>query len=299
MNGARRGLIGAALAAALWSPGVGATLYLCDRAPEISATQQDRLLRFAAIVKDELARSGAGVALISRSGLDLRRFGIRYSHAGVSVKASANAPWSVRQLYFACDERRPRIFDQGIAGFLMGGDDPTRGFVSVVLLPESQAGELERAARDDAAALRLLAPDYSANAYAFSERYQNCNQWLVELLASAWRGQPDSTSRKDAQQWLIDAGYQPETLDVGPLLMWAGSFVTWIHRDDHPRADLERNQFRVSLPEAVERFVHGRAPQARRIEFCHSEQKVVVRHGWRPIADACVPAEGDRLIELQ
>ena len=34
---------------------------------------------------------GETVALISRSGTDLSRFGIRYSHAGVSLKASDNA----------------------------------------------------------------------------------------------------------------------------------------------------------------------------------------------------------------
>jgi hypothetical protein len=100
---------------------------LCDRAAPMTAAQQDRLLRFAAIVKRELDASGADVALIARTGLDLQRFGVRYSHAGVSLKASGNAPWSVRQLYYACDERRPRLYDQGMAGFLSSTDDPSLG----------------------------------------------------------------------------------------------------------------------------------------------------------------------------
>ena len=37
------------------------------------------------------------------------------------------------------------------------------------------------------AALALLGREYSANAYPFSPRYQNCNQWVAELLATAWR----------------------------------------------------------------------------------------------------------------
>jgi hypothetical protein len=298
ITGRRARLIGALLFAVQWSTSAVPALLLCDHAPAVTATQQDRLLRMAAIVRDELERSGHRVALISRSGLNLQRFGIRYSHAGVSLQGSANTPWSVRQLYFSCAERRPRIFDQGIAGFLMGTDDPERGFVSIVLLPEPDATRLERIALDDAAAASLLNPDYSANAYAFGSRYQNCNQWLAELLAGAWRGAAAKPTRTDAQQWLIDAGYQPTDIDVGPLLMWAGAVMPWVHNDDHPRADLERNRYRVSLPAAIEQFVLRRTPQAERIEICHAEGRVVVHRGWDEIADGCVAAAGDRVIEL-
>lgn len=152
----------------------------------LSATQQDRLLSFAAIAKQELDASGQTLAIVARSGLNLARFGIRYSHAGVSLKASANGPWSVRQLYYACDEGQPRLYDQGLPGFLFGTDDPSLGYLSIVLLPAPQAHLLERAALDTPRALSLLGAGYSANAHAFSTRYQNCNQWLAELLAGAW-----------------------------------------------------------------------------------------------------------------
>ena len=35
-----------------------------------------------------------------------------------------------------------------------------------------------------ALAVGLLAANYSANAYAYGLHFENCNQWLVELLAS-------------------------------------------------------------------------------------------------------------------
>jgi len=156
-----------------------ASLQLCERSAPKTAQQQDRVLRFAALVKRELDESGQAVALISRSGVDLHRFGVRYSHAGVSLKTNGNAAWSVRQLYYACDEGRPRLYDQGLAGFALGDDDATLGYVSIVLLPDAQARELQAAALDNARALRLLAATYSANAYPFSLRYQNCNQWEI------------------------------------------------------------------------------------------------------------------------
>jgi hypothetical protein len=99
-----------------------AALQYCDRAATASAAQQDALLRLAALVRDELDASGARVALLARSGHDLTRFGQHYSHAGIGLRADAAAPWEVRQLYYACDERRGRLYDQGLAGFVLGAD---------------------------------------------------------------------------------------------------------------------------------------------------------------------------------
>ncbi len=292
----------AALCFAATATGACAALspQLCGRSTPLNAAQQDRLLRVADLVKNELEASGARVALVSRSGLDLGRFGIRYSHAGISLKGSANAPWSVRQLYFACDERRPRLFDQGLPGFLFGTDDPSLGYLSIVLLPNAAAEALERAALDDARALRLLAGSYSANAYPFDTRYQNCNQWVAELLASAW-GAPDgdADARRSAQRWLAAQAYAPAPVEVGShWLMLAANFIPWLHSDGHPIEDLHARRFRVSLPASIEAFVRQQLPAAARLEVCHDEQKVVLRRGWTPIGDGCRAEPGDQVLAL-
>ena len=271
-----------------------ASLQFCERASPKTAQQQDRVLRFAALVKQELDDSGQAVALISRSGVDLHRFGLRYSHAGVSLKANGSSAWSVRQLYYACDEGRPRLYDQGMPGFLLGD-------VSIVLLPRDQAAELASAALDNARALRLLAAAYSANAYPFSLRYQNCNQWVMELLATAWGGLDDAEDlRGRAQQWLMRRGYQPPPVDVGShLLMFAAQFAPLIHLDDHPQEDRFALQLRTSLPASIEAFVHERVPGAQRIEMCRDGQRVVIHQGWEPVAEGCRPTGGDRVIALE
>ena len=293
------------LAVALWAcaaagHAASTSLRFCDRSAPMTAQQQDRLLQVAAIVRRELEDSGQSLALISRSGLDLQRFGVRYSHAGVSLKASENTPWSVRQLYYACDEQRPRLFDQGLAGFLFGTDDAALGYVSIVLLPRAQADTLERAALDKSRALRLLAARYSANAHAFSLRYQNCNQWVMELLASAWGGLNDSEQlRADAQAWLATRGYRPQPIDVGShLLMFAAGFVPWLQLDDHPQEDLFALQFRTSMPATIEAFVREQVPGAERIELCHNEQQVVIRRGWQNLPEGCLAGPGDRVVAL-
>jgi hypothetical protein len=272
----------------------------CDRPAPLSAQQQDRLLQVAALVRRELEASGQEVALISRSGLNLQRFGIRYSHAGLSLKANDTAPWSVRQLYYACDERRPRLYDQGLAGFLFGTDDPQVGYVSIVWMPREQALQVERAAQDRARALRLIGARYSANAFPFSLHYQNCNQWVAEMLAAAWGGLPDGADlRERAQAWLMEHGYAPPAVQVrSHAVMFAGSFVPWVHFDDHPAEDRFALRFRTSLPSSIEAFVRERAPGARRIELCHDAAQVVIHEGWDDVPDGCRPRAGDRVIAL-
>lgn len=264
----------------------------CDRNLPITAPQQDRLLRFAAVVREALARSGAQAALISRSGTDLSRFGLRYSHAGVALADGLDMPWAVRQLYYACAEGAPRLFDQGLAGFISGSDDADLGYVSLLLLPPEAAAPLAAAARDKALVLGLLNPRYSANAYPFSTRYQNCNQWVAELLAAAVAG---STTRETAQAWLRREGYAPRPVHASPWMMLAGRFVPWVHFNDHPPEQLSTGDMQTSLPDSLEAFALRRWPTARRIEFCHGPQGVVQREGGAPLAAGCVAQPGDRL----
>jgi hypothetical protein len=289
-----------ALAACLVPPAQATSLRYCDAQTEVDTATQDRLIQVAGLVKGELGRSGQSVALVARSGLALARIDQRYSHAGVSLKDSANAPWSVRQLYYACDEQRPRIFDQGMSGFVLGVHDPAEGYVSIVFLPAAEAAALERVALDDRRALQLLGANYSANAHAFSQRYQNCNQWLAELLASAWNAQaPQDDVRGQAQRWLREQDYSPSVIQLGfRPLVWLADMVFWLHSDDHPAEDLAAAQFRVSMPSSIEGFVHQRLPLATHIELCYTAQQVVLRRGWQPIAQGCVAQEGDEVIEL-
>jgi hypothetical protein len=147
----------------------------------------------------------------------------------------------------------------------------------------------------------VLGTTYSANAYPFDARYQNCNQWVAELLASAWglgeSEAQDSDLRTHAQQWLKAQGYEPTPMQVtSRALMFAGGFVPWLHSDDHPAADVEAMVYRVSMPASIESFVLTQAPTARRVEFCHTTTQIVVHRGWDKVAEGCMPGPGDTVI---
>lgn len=293
-------MIRAALAA-LWllagtAAAASTSLRLCAAEPVHGAAVQDRLLQVAGLLRAELEQADQPAALIARAGTPrLARFGIRYTHAAVSLRDNPLSPWGVRQLYFACDERRVRLFDQGLAGFLLGADDSERGFVSLLLLPAEPAGALAAAALDTAAAQRLLDGEYVANAHPEDLLRLNCNQWLAELLAQAWA--PPTAGRAAAQAVLGVWGYAPEPLRYGnPLWRVAAAFVPWVSFAGHPPRD--DHSLVTSLPPDLERLARRLWPQARRVELCYTAERAVLRRDGAPLGDDCRPAAGDETLRF-
>ncbi len=316
------GPAGAATAPAAWAS--------CPTPPPVTAAEVDRHLEMAALVQEELRAQGVRVALVSRSGLNLGRIGHRYSHAGFlrplplesgpSGTQDPSTVWAVRQLYYDCDTGQPRIFDEGLAGFVRGMAPDTWPRLSVVWWPdgvataihppparavqgladhrptessphETPTALLARAVVDDSLALALLSPHYRAQAHAWSLVTQNCNQWLVEMLAAAFSGARD---RATAQDWLRLQGYRASTVPL-PWAGWlvAAALMPHMGLAHHPPEDLQALRFVVSLPAAIEGFVQRRWPEAQRVEWCLRGQEVVVRRSWEPLDDACTPGPGD------
>ena len=304
MTGARRRLgtlATLAFAAVLASGAASAdSLYYCGHPAQTGTAQADRMLQMGSLVEKLLEHSDSRAVIISRSGFDLRRFDIRYTHAGIALKSEGG--WQVRQLYFDCQEERPRIFDQGVPGFVLSQDDEKSIYVSLLLLPKTEEVLLEQDAVDKRLSLSLLASEYSANAYPFSTRYQNCNQWVIEMIAQAWGGLATQNEvvaqRREAQSWLVANGYPASEIRINPLFMFASRFVPFLHREDHPEAELADNLYRVSMPAAIEGFVKARAPATTRTELCLNGKTVVIREGWKAFGEACRAEDGDKTVAL-
>ena len=81
-------------------------------------------------------------------------------------------------------------------------------------------------------------------------------------------------------------------------MMFAGQFVPLVHMNDHPVDDLHALALHVSVPASIEAFVQRRAPAARRVELCHTQERIVVRRGWEALGAACEPGVGDEVIPL-
>ena len=55
----------------------------------------------------------------------------------------------------------------------------------------------------------------------------------------------------------------------------------------------------VSLPAALEDFLRQRWPAAERLAFCHAGARGVLRRGWAPLSDDCMPEPGDEVFALE
>ena len=107
-------------------------------------------------------------------------------------------------------------------------------------------------------------PGYSMVAYPWSTRYQNSNQWLLEVLAGALAPEGSVLNRSQAQSWLKRSGYQPTLLRLGPLERLGGRlFRANIAFDDHPIELRSANRIYTITVDSIADFVRRLDPGAR------------------------------------
>ena len=187
-------------------------------------------MKTAQALDAEHARSGARVVMLARAGQDLSRHGLRDSHLGWAYRTDAG-PWRVLHKLNHCGTAVGSIYRQGLGEFFL--DDLWRHEASwVVPVPALQAPLLALLA-EPSRAIALHTREYNMVSYPWSTRYQQSNQWGIELLAAA--AEPGVRARDQAQAWLRFKGYQPTTLRLGPLTR-LGARVGSAHIafDDHP-----------------------------------------------------------------
>ena len=108
----------------------------------------------------------------------------------------------------------------------------------------------------------LHQPHYNMVAYPFSTQYQNSNQWVLEVLASAMNGQTQA-DRHTNQQWLKQAGYRPSMLRIPTLQRLGGRmFKANVAFDDHPNGDRYAGKIEVVTVDSVADFIKQRDPQS-------------------------------------
>lgn len=207
-----------------------------QRCDAVRPSPQDvrRGLDLALRAAHALEASGGQVAIIGRAGQDLSAHRLRYSHIGIAyreVQPDGVARWLVVHKLNHCGSSMAGVHRQGLGEFFM--DQPHRYEARIAVLdPALQAG-LRPWVQDSFKLGRMHEPSYNMLAYPWSTRYQQSNQWVLEVLASAT--DPLVYNRAQAQVWLRQQGYRPTTVHI-PAMKRLGAQVTSgnIAFDDHP-----------------------------------------------------------------
>lgn len=202
----------------------------------------------------ELDKIQPQVALVARVGQDLSKYGLRHSHLGFVLKDASSGQWRVMHLLNACGTADSAIWREGLANFFL---DDLFSYESLMILPspEVQVQILAKLA-DPSQYLKLFTPHYNMLAYPFATKYENSNQWVLELLTKVYAGNIEIDNREKAQQWLKLMGYEPTTLDLGPMARLGGRmFRANVAFDDHPNERRFANQIDIVTVVSMTRFL--------------------------------------------
>jgi hypothetical protein len=204
-----------------------------------------------------LDASGVDVALVARQGQDLSRYRLKYSHAGLAFRSAPGQPWRVVELLNDCGTADSELWVDGLANFFL--DDPLTLDALVMSPPPKVAARLKEMLADPAALRKLHQMKYNMVAYPFSTKYQNSNQWVLEVLAASEASDVRVRTREQAQGWLKLAGYQPTEMNIGPLTRLGGRmFKANIAFDDHPSALRFSDRINAVTVDSVQAFLLSR-----------------------------------------
>lgn len=230
----------------------------CEQKP---ASDQSliRGLNMALKTQTALDASGAKVVILGRSGQDLTKYNLRYSHIGIAYKLPEG--WRVFHKLNSCGTSVSNIYVQGLGEFFL--DDPWR-YEAVWVVPKPAVQQrLQTLLDDENRVTTMHEPAYNLVSYAWGTKYQQSNQWAIETLALAM--EPTLSSREQAQSWLQSQQYQPTALTIGPLSRLGGRATSVnIAFDDHPNAKRFSDRIETvtadSVFEWMERTGLGSAP---------------------------------------
>lgn len=199
-----------------------------------TAQSVERGLNLAEHTMSALNRSGHRVVLLARAGQDLSAYGLRYSHLGLAyqdIDGNGESVWRVLHKLNHCGTGDAAIYRQGLGEFFL--DNPWRYEAAYVAPAPQIQDRLITLLRDEHRAVRLHHKPYSIVSYAWGQRYQQSNQWVIETLALATG--PAIQTREQAQGWLRAYGYKPSALKIGAMTRLGGRIgAANVAFDDHP-----------------------------------------------------------------
>lgn len=207
---------------------------VCEDKPP-SAEGVVQAFRAAHRLHTRLEQQSPQVALVARVGQDLSKYGLRYSHIAFVHKDVGSGMWRVKHLLNACGTADSALWQEGLANFFL--DEPFAYDALLIVLSPVLQEKLQLALRDTQGLQRLHQARYNMLSHPFSTRYQNSNQWVLEVLAAAVAAPSKlaQAERKTAQDWLQRTQYQPSTVKLGTLTRLGGRmFRANIAFDDHP-----------------------------------------------------------------
>ena len=204
-------LPGLALALALLTATAAQAGQNCNTAPA-EPWRTTLALTMADQLNTTLNSRSAQIAVISRVGSDVSKYGLRYTHAALVYRTAPGAPWTVLHKLNTCGTDQGKLYRQGLGNFFL--DTPHEYRAMVVWLKKDVEQKVLAAVTSESRIRAIDQPRYSLLAYPYGTSTQNSNGWLIEFLASATAPQP-IYSRGEAQRRMRNTHFDPDVIHIG------------------------------------------------------------------------------------
>ncbi|HEY2753909.1 DUF2145 domain-containing protein [Phenylobacterium sp.] len=210
---------------------------------------------FSKQIEKDLAAHGAQVAMVFRTGRPRSDLpdGIAYTHGAFWIYRTITTAdgrtlsgYAVYNLYAGDGHAWPKNQSRLVQDFPF---DFTRGSAVddvAVIIPSPEMQRRILAVVDSPTYQRLHNPAYSLVANPWDSKYQNCNNFMLDVVgAAAW----DTT---DAARITVDlkAHYQPTIVKAGPLMRMFGPIA-----DSRLRTDDQNGPIRTATYESMSAFM--------------------------------------------
>lgn len=223
--------------------------------PEKPADRQEQLrnLELGTRVREQLERTGASLAYVARAGIDLREYGLVYSHIGLAWRDHPKGRWFTYHLLNTCGTQVSELVDQSLEDFY-NVQLFTHDALVAVPSPAVQLKLLN-------AFFSPLAPTLHERSYSmisnpFSVMHQSSNQWVLEVSAAALAPENAIHNRLQAQNWLKANGYAPFKARVSGLrVVGSQLFSAHVRFDDHDAQERQLNLYNTTTADSVLDFV--------------------------------------------
>lgn len=210
---------------------------------------------FSKQIENDLAAKGARVAMVFRTGRPRSQLpdGISYTHGAFWVYRTIRTAdgrslsgYAVYNLYAGDGAAWPKTQSRLVQDYPF---DFTRGSQVddvAVIIPSPEMQQRILAVIDSPTYAKVHVPAYSLVANPWSRKYQNCNNFMLDVVAAAaW--QTDDPARITAD---LKAHFAPTVVKAGPLLRLFGPIA-----DGRLRHDDQDGPIRTATYESIAGFM--------------------------------------------
>jgi hypothetical protein len=229
--------------------------------PEGSA----RSAKLSAQVLDALEQRQLSFALVARVGVDLSEFGLHYSHVGVAWRDHPRGRWFTFHLLNRCGTGQSELIEQSLDDFFKV---ELHSYQALVVAPTFPMQVKLQKAFFSPLARQLHEQEYNMISYPFSTKFQNSNQWVLEVMSTALAPPGTISSRQTAQDWLRDKGFTPSIIPIS-LAKRAGArvFSPHVRFSDHSGEEFSAGRYSVVSVDSVIAFLKSQSQGVTEIEL--------------------------------